>query len=59
MMVVHVWDASPDIPVLQDTAPDEEDGRGLMLVEALSKDRGVDRTADGGKFVWAMICPET
>jgi anti-sigma regulatory factor (Ser/Thr protein kinase) len=59
MMVIHVWDASPEMPVRKDTAPDEENGRGLMLTEALSKDRGIYRTADGGKVVWVMICLET
>jgi anti-sigma regulatory factor (Ser/Thr protein kinase) len=37
-MVIHVWDASNEMPARKDTAPDEENGRGLMLVEALSKD---------------------
>jgi anti-sigma regulatory factor (Ser/Thr protein kinase) len=53
-MVIHVWDASPALPVRKDTAPDEESGRGLMLVEALSKDHGVYRKAEG-KTVWALI----
>jgi hypothetical protein len=53
-MVIHVWDASPEMPVRKDTAPDEESGRGLMLVEALSKDHGVYRKAEG-KTVWALI----
>jgi hypothetical protein len=46
-MVIHVWDASPEMPVRKDTAPDEESGRGLMLVEVLSKDHGVYRKAEG------------
>jgi anti-sigma regulatory factor (Ser/Thr protein kinase) len=54
-MVIHVWDASPEIPVRKDTAADEESGRGLMLVEALSKDHGVYRKAEGGKVVWCLI----
>jgi anti-sigma regulatory factor (Ser/Thr protein kinase) len=53
-LVTHVWDASPEMPVRKDTAPDEESGYGLMLVEALSKDHGVYRKADG-KTVWALI----
>jgi anti-sigma regulatory factor (Ser/Thr protein kinase) len=54
-VVLHVWDASPEIPVRKDTAPDEESGRGLFLVETLSKDHGVYRKADGGKVCWCMI----
>jgi anti-sigma regulatory factor (Ser/Thr protein kinase) len=54
-MVIHVWDASPEIPVRKDTAADEESGRGLMLVEMLSKDHGVYRKAEGGKVVWCLI----
>jgi anti-sigma regulatory factor (Ser/Thr protein kinase) len=54
-MVLHVWDASPEMPVRKDTAPDEESGYGLLLVETLSKDHGVYRKADGGKTVWCMI----
>jgi hypothetical protein len=37
--------------------PDEEGGRGLMLVETLSKDWGAYRK-DGGKVVWAQITGE-
>jgi anti-sigma regulatory factor (Ser/Thr protein kinase) len=53
-LVIHVWDASPEMPVRKDTAPDEESGRGLMLVEVLSKDHGVYCKAEG-KTVWALI----
>ena len=54
-MVIHVWDASPDMPIRKDTAPDEERGRGLMLVGVLSKSHGMYRKAEGGKTVWALI----
>jgi anti-sigma regulatory factor (Ser/Thr protein kinase) len=53
-MVIHVWDASDEMPVLKDSAADEESGRGLMLVAALGKDWGCYRKADG-KVVWVMI----
>ncbi len=55
-LVVHVWDASDDMPVRQDPGPDEIGGRGLMLVEALGKDWGTYRKAEG-KVVWVMISP--
>lgn len=53
-LTIHVWDASPEMPVFRDTAPDEENGRGLMLVDGLSKEHGVYHKANG-KVIWAMI----
>jgi anti-sigma regulatory factor (Ser/Thr protein kinase) len=53
-LAIHVWDGSEEMPVRQNAAPDEEGGRGLLLVESLSKEWGVYRKADG-KVVWVMI----
>ena len=54
-MVIHVWDASAAMPIRQAlTAVDDEGGRGLLLVETLSKDWGTYRKA-AGKVVWVMI----
>lgn len=54
-MVIHVWDASAAMLVRQSaTALDDEGGRGLLLVETLSKDWGTYRKA-AGKVVWVMI----
>jgi anti-sigma regulatory factor (Ser/Thr protein kinase) len=53
-MVIHVWDASPQMPVAQQAGLDDDGGRGLMLVRELSKDWGTYRKA-GGKVVWVMI----
>ena len=39
-MVIHVWDASDEMPVVKDVAADDENGRGLMPVAALGKDWG-------------------
>jgi hypothetical protein len=58
-MFIHVWDASAAMPVRQaSTAVDDEGGRGLLLVETLSKDRGTYRTLEGGKVVWVLIAAE-
>jgi anti-sigma regulatory factor (Ser/Thr protein kinase) len=57
-MVIHVWDASDEMPILKDSAADEENGRGLMLVAALSKDWGCYRKAGGGKVVWVMVAAD-
>jgi anti-sigma regulatory factor (Ser/Thr protein kinase) len=54
-LVIHVWDASGQLPVLKDVAADEENGRGLMLVATLGKDWGCYRTAEGGKAVWVLL----
>jgi anti-sigma regulatory factor (Ser/Thr protein kinase) len=54
-LVIHVWDASDDMPVRKDFTADDEGGRGLMLVEALGKEWGAYRKAEGGKVVWVMI----
>jgi anti-sigma regulatory factor (Ser/Thr protein kinase) len=56
-MVIHVWDASAEMPVLKDSAADAENGRGLMLVAALGKDWGYYRKAEG-KVVWVMVAPD-
>jgi len=57
-MVIHVWDACPEMPVAQEAALDDDGGRGLMLVHELSKDWGAYRKAEGGKVVWAHIGAE-
>jgi anti-sigma regulatory factor (Ser/Thr protein kinase) len=56
-MRVEVHDTSPYEPVLTDTRPDSETGRGLMLVAELSTDWGFYRT-DTGKAVYFTLAPE-
>jgi hypothetical protein len=46
------------MPARRDAGPDEDSGRGLMLVEALGKDWGAYREADGGKVVWVMLAAD-
>jgi len=53
-VVIHVWDGSNETPVRQDAAPDSDRGRGLLLVESLSRDWGWYRKTTG-KVAWAMI----
>jgi anti-sigma regulatory factor (Ser/Thr protein kinase) len=53
-LAIHVWDGSEEMPVRQDGALDEEGGRGLLLVESLSKEWGAYRKAEG-KVVWVVI----
>jgi anti-sigma regulatory factor (Ser/Thr protein kinase) len=62
-VVICTWDASPQPPVRMDAADDAEHGRGLLLVEAVSKEWGWfpaepgSPPADGhhGKVVWAVV----
>jgi hypothetical protein len=59
-VLVHVWDAAPEMPVARDAGPDDEGGRGLAIVAALSEAWSWYRTADSagrrrGKVTWALI----
>jgi anti-sigma regulatory factor (Ser/Thr protein kinase) len=56
-ILVLVADSSPRPPGLMKPAEDTEGGRGLMLVEAVSKRWGwfhASANASEGKFVWAL-----
>jgi len=54
-VVIRVWDGCSEMPaVCQDASLDSERGRGLLLVEALSKDWGAYRRGHG-KVVWVLI----
>ena len=53
-VLVLTWDANLDPPETADPAADAENGRGLLLVEALSTRWGWYFAAGlGGKVVWA------
>jgi anti-sigma regulatory factor (Ser/Thr protein kinase) len=55
-VLVVVWDASPEPPVLMDPAEDAEVGRGLLLVDAVSARWDWHALTDGGgKVVRALI----
>jgi len=54
-ILVLVWDASPDPPVLVEPDTDAENGRGVFLVAAFSERWGSYPTPRmGGKVVWAL-----
>jgi len=44
-LLIEVRDGSPEVPVLREAVPDDEDGRGLFLVAAIADAWGV--SADG------------
>ena len=56
-LVILVRDFSPGVPVPRDASADDESGRGLMLVGAISDRFGWDWPADGtpGKIAWAVL----
>jgi anti-sigma regulatory factor (Ser/Thr protein kinase) len=55
-VLVEVWDRSTRAPVAMDAEPDEEGGRGLMLVEALSGQWAWNVVPGWpGKVVWAEL----
>jgi hypothetical protein len=54
-ILILVWDASPQPPVLTGASDEAEHGRGLMLVDAVSEQWGwYSREDSDGKFVWAI-----
>ncbi|MFC8829034.1 ATP-binding protein [Streptomyces sp. NPDC057137] len=54
-LYVEVWDRSGEVPGTKHPTADAEDGRGLLLVEALTKRWGTSRPPAGGKVVWAEL----
>jgi anti-sigma regulatory factor (Ser/Thr protein kinase) len=54
-IIIEVWDRDAGTPRPQETAPDDEGGRGLMIVAALCTRWDFAGTADGGKVVWAEL----
>jgi len=56
-VLVLVWDASPHPPVQADISDETENGRGLLLVEAVSQEWAwyFPAAEEGGKYVWAQI----
>jgi hypothetical protein len=56
-LLILVWDPAPGPPVLREPGDDDEHGRGLLLVEALSARWRWYHPAlpYGGKVVWALL----
>lgn len=53
---LEVADGNEDAPNVRPADIDDEDGRGLLLVSALSADWGVERVPNG-KRVWCEVDP--
>jgi anti-sigma regulatory factor (Ser/Thr protein kinase) len=54
-VVIEVWDASPLSPRLVEPTLEQEHGRGLHIVDALSTAWGYYDASIGGKVVWCEI----
>ena len=54
-IVIEVSDSDPDPPVLNEASPEAESGRGLLLVQALSKEWSFCFSPSGGKTIFAVI----
>ncbi|MFI6082401.1 ATP-binding protein [Streptomyces sp. NPDC051217] len=54
-LYVEAWDRSDEAPRTKSPPADAEDGRGILLVEALTKRWGTYRPPAGGKVVWAEL----
>lgn len=55
---VQVHDEEHGVPRTGTQSESAESGRGLLLVEAMATDTGVEQIEDDGKVVWAQIDPE-
>jgi anti-sigma regulatory factor (Ser/Thr protein kinase) len=54
-ILIEVWDASSDPPVMADVDPMAESGRGLQLVDAISAKWSWSFPEAGGKIVWSEV----
>ena len=54
-LVIESWDACPILPEPRIPDVEEDSGRGLLIVAALSDACGTDVSADQRKVVWARI----
>lgn len=54
-IVIEVWDGDLTPPAVKDLSADAEDGRGLAIVAALSRQWGYFHPVEGGKVVWAEL----
>jgi anti-sigma regulatory factor (Ser/Thr protein kinase) len=55
-LLTEVWDPQIAPPVLRSMVPvDEEEGRGLFLVDSYAKEWGFYETAGSGEVVWFML----
>ncbi|WP_374215832.1 ATP-binding protein [Frankia sp. AiPs1] len=54
-LFISVWDRNAGVPAVREAESDAEGGRGLFLVDSLSKRWGHRPSRRGGKIVWAEL----
>jgi anti-sigma regulatory factor (Ser/Thr protein kinase) len=54
-VVIEVWDGEPAMPMPQDVTGEQESGRGLAIVAAISARWSWFPAPPGGKVVWAEL----
>lgn len=54
-LIVEVWDSDSTTPVVSSADDFDESGRGLFIVETLSRRWNFYRPEGGGKWVWAEL----
>ncbi len=54
-LVIEAFDHNPDLPVMMGPDLDSDSGRGLLLVQALSKEWGYQYLESGGKLVFCIL----
>ena len=54
-IIIEISDPDPRLPILTDTGPDAESGRGLLLVHALVKEWSCYHQLAGGKTVYCVF----
>jgi anti-sigma regulatory factor (Ser/Thr protein kinase) len=54
-LLIEVYDADSNPPIRGDTGEYAETGRGLMLIDALSKEWSYVFLPDGGKVVYCLL----
>ncbi|MEV5411534.1 ATP-binding protein [Thermopolyspora sp. NPDC052614] len=54
-LLIEVWDPNREPPLPRTATPDEETGRGLLLVNSLTLAWGTHWPPLGGKTIWATL----
>lgn len=57
-LLIEVWDMSAVLPLRRVASRNDETGRGLLLVQTLSKEWGCEMPDTGGKIVWCKCLIE-
>jgi anti-sigma regulatory factor (Ser/Thr protein kinase) len=53
-ILIRVWDPSSQMPIHHNAGPDDDSGRGLMMVSCLASEWGTYRKSNG-KVVWVIV----